>query len=767
VKQSTYSNFLYNDGKCYDTKKNLCLRNTTDADLSAITQNRIATYMSSTKQDARAIGLLCQSWSGRLESMRRIELVRSFLHLLFDCMHVLGRTYQLVILGLTLTAEAEHAITTSSTGRPETARSSTTRPVTTVHDNHDVRTFISSLSDAIEKEKTHPRDEMQARACLGWIHWHLGDVQSAISALPTSIEQKYTQMNETGIESSNWTRVCAIRSTYIQGVARLRSDAASDALEIFESALPIVQLNTKERGKEERIWTELYLSNFCMASSHAVRSQTSNLLETEALSAFRAWADLLDGTSTTPNGGRAPGANVSRRTVWQEYYRLLSTILENDMPYPTTSLITAYADLSTKSRQRAELKKVESRYEALILSEIQFPKAEESSEEIEDFIDLVMKNWRIMCGALWQDKDLGDGGAEVMSRGVLDILYRAATKTFHSTSLLRHLFTVHLTIAEFDLAFKAFDTYMEIVKKGKARVEKTGVPEKGLDTDENVLRTASEYIKALCKYGGKDESKKAKEIGTYFETWLDKHYPSKQSDGDASNNTKHETLQPAVISPRVFAVMWRSIGIAYAQWARVTFDGAARSDVQLKAIQCLRKALAEEYESRNDIETLFALGTILAERRELSPAVDVVKAGLLPSASIDHSTSLGPYAGPFAKERALIPLWHLLALLLSARQEFVTAVRSCEGAFEQFQDPKVLFGTEELTGTFRSEHLNEKTLSRNSGIVDDMDDFEKENVLEVKITQLSLIEVLEGPEVAVNASDELLSLYSRLFWRAS
>jgi hypothetical protein len=48
-------------------------------------------------------------------------------------------------------------------------------------------------------------------------------------------------------------------------------------------------------------------------------------------------------------------------------------------------------------------------------------------------------------------------------------------------------------------------------------------------------------------------------------------------------------------------------------------------------------------------------------------------------------------------------------------------------------------------------------------VVDDMDDFERESVLEVKMTQLALIEALEGPEVAVNASDELLSLYTRLF----
>ena len=44
-----------------------------------------------------------------------------------------------------------------------------------------------------------------------------------------------------------------------------------------------------------------------------------------------------------------------------------------------------------------------------------------------------------------------------------------------------------------------------------------------------------------------------------------------------------------------------------------------------------------------------------------------------------------------------------------------------------------------------------------------MDDGEKEAILEVKMTQLALVELLEGPDVAVNASYELLALFSRLF----
>jgi hypothetical protein len=339
------------------------------------------------------------------------------------------------------------------------------------------------------------------------------------------------------------------------------------------------------------------------------------------------------------------------------------------------------------------------------------------------------------------------------------------------------LFTVHLAVAEFDLAFKAFDTYLEIVKKGKARVEKTGEAEQGLDDDETVLKTASECIRALCRYGSRQAAEKAKDLGHYFEEWLEKHFTQQPSNNHMNGNRRvienSTSHSDPLISPQGLAIAWRSIGIAQAQWARFTYDAGSRADIQSQAVKSLRKALLPEYEQTDDINTLFALSMVLAERRELSAAIGVVKTALLPpnTPPLSKLNDLEPHHSRFSRERSLIPLWHLLALLLSARQEFTTAARSCEGAFEQFKDPKILFGDAKLHGGYRSEHLNriglqstnEKLHSSNKGIADEMDDFEKEAVLEVKMTQLVLIEVLEGPDVAVNASDELLSLYVRLF----
>ncbi|KAH8645596.1 hypothetical protein BGZ60DRAFT_535876 [Tricladium varicosporioides] len=673
---------------------------------------------------------------------------------------------------LTLTAESEHAVSQlgpnpiNSATHPETARPSTAN---SAHSNTITR-YIPLLLEAIEKERGFVEDEFQASVCLGWIHWQLGEPALAASRLPKSIEEEFSQLDGTSKESAKWTRVCALKASYMKGTSQIRTGAVAEALETFESALPILSTvaPTTRSDKELWNWTELYLTGFCMLSSHAIKSKISSILETETLSAFRAWGKFWESQAPAPAGGRAPSADVPRRRVWREYYITLSDLLQQELPFPTTALTTAYAETSTRLQQRAELKRVEAKYETLLLSEVEFPKAQEASEEVEAFVEISIQNWRILCGSSWKEHDLGEGGSEAVSRGLLDILYRAATKTFHSTAILRHLFTVHLAIAEFDLAIKAFDTYLEIVKKGKARVEKTGILEHGLDEDETVLKTVSGCIRALCRYGSRPGAEKAKELGHYLEDWLEKHHPEISADGNGrvlGNGDRNSKHAKAVTTPRIFALAWRSIGIAYAQWARLTYDAPTRSDTQLQAVKCFRKALLPEYEDPTDVETLFALAILLAERRQLGPAIEAVKTGLMRKQSsnsrIPHT--VGPYPGRFARERSLIPLWHLMALLLSARQEFVTAARSCEGAFEQFQDPKNLFGEDDLNNGYRSEHLTEKATPKISGVVDEMDDFEKESVLEVKMTQLALIEVLEGPEIAVNASDELLSLYTRLF----
>lgn len=622
------------------------------------------------------------------------------------------------------------------------------------------------LLAAIEQETNHPQDRFHAQVCLGWLHWVAGEYDVAATKLPT--DQAYTGLEPLG-PVLDWSKVCALKAAYLKANCLARGGLRTEALGRFSSALHHLSgiLATNLTKKQLRYWAELFLTEYCMLFSQTLDEHEEILLDPNSLACFRSWAKYWELQGASVAGGVGLPGFVPRRRIWLAYYDVISEILKQDLPFPT-----GHAPLNNESSARAqlriELKKVEATYEILLLNETTFPRAEEEREEVERFVELVMENWKILAGRGWREHDLGQGGKESLSRGVLDILYRAATKTFHSTAILRYVFTVHLAVAEFDLAFKSFESYLDLVKRGKARVEKTGKPEPSLDDDETILQTISLCIVALCRYGDRHAAEKARSLAVELEHMLeDLREPGSIQEEGPSPGTENGPQPPlhGQVGPAVLALCWQSMGLAHAQWARVTFDSVSRTDIQKKAIQCLRKSLSSEFGRSIDIRGVFALGLLLAEQRELTVAIELVKTALLAEKPPEADYDL--YHGLYWRERSLVPLWHLLSLLLSARQDYIMAARACEGAFEQFKDPSVLFGTKSLNGGYRSDHLNEVESKvadeMTGGVVDDMDDYEKESILAVKMTQLAIVELLEGPKVAVNASIELLTLYSRLF----
>jgi tetratricopeptide (TPR) repeat protein len=322
-------------------------------------------------------------------------------------------------------------------------------------------------------------------------------------------------------------------------------------------------------------------------------------------------------------------------------------------------------------------------------------------------------------------------------------------------------------MAEFDLAFKAFDSYVEIVQRGKDREEKSGEPDYSLDNDDTVLHTASEAIRILCRFGSLKEAEKARDICLKVEEWL------ARAINDPNPTKAVETLPVRVpVSPTVISEAYCALGICEAHWARLTYDAPSRNNHQQKAVDNFRIALDPQYGNSNNLETKYALALLLAEMRELSPAIKIVKQALAqkPTKSDTYTSFSSNGYSPdeeesdsvdFARERKLIPFWHLLSLLLTAKSDLVTAVRSSNAAFEQFDDLTNLFGNAK---EFRSEHLNEekgKRLPR--ALIDKMERFEKEGIIQVRITQIALMETLESPMEAIDATAELLALYARLF----
>ena len=245
-------------------------------------------------------------------------------------------------------------------------------------------------------------------------------------------------------------------------------------------------------------------------------------------------------------------------------------------------------------------------------------------------------------------------------------LYRAATLTFHSTSVLRHLFTVHTTLAEFDLAEKALDSYVGIVMKGKARVEKSGVAEPDLDSDEEMLLTIAGGIESLCEFGKRKQVEKSVALAGRLTAWLDQHQgSSKDQTNGASPASLSEVRQG--VADQVYAFVYRAIAISKASWARLTYDSDDRSKLRSDAIKHLKDALRIDRIAEEDPSFLYPLALIYAENRNIEAAVAVVKAALSASSRtftepLDRGSIVYELKERTTTDTPIVECWHLLLI---------------------------------------------------------------------------------------------------------
>lgn len=508
--------------------------------------------------------------------------------------------------GLTLAAETECAISqvTASGARPSAA--ATARDL-------DVSNRFPKLLSAIDEENDHHEDSFQAKVCVGWLHWVVGEYSDALAILPGSLDTE--GISQERIDTiSEWTNLCALKSGYLRANCLMREGQRTEALSALRRATPSLNGVWCGHGvrKQLRYWSELFLTEYCMLSGQAIDNEELSLEDPTSIAGFRSWARYWDVMGAPVTGGFGFKGSVPRRRIWAEYYDALSRILENDLPYAPGHVDRISTELPPRAQLRQEIKRTEAAYRALILTETTFPRADEERHEIEQFVNRVSTNWSILGGRGWRERDLGSGGRAALSRSVLETLYSAATRTYHSTSILRALFSVHLSLAEFDLAFKAFDSYLEIVKKGKARVEKTGLEEPSLDDDGTVLETVAQAVTALCRYGHSSAGEKARQLGGELEDWLSRLpqlKPTENGTPSALENESRNELRSHV-APPIVALAWQAIGLSHAHWSRITHEAASRTEIQSKAIRCLRKSLAAEYGRSKDIRSFFSLSLL-------------------------------------------------------------------------------------------------------------------------------------------------------------
>lgn len=344
--------------------------------------------------------------------------------------------------GLTKTARAEAQIAKYSAQRPSTASSAA---------SSGLSTSIPTLLTAIEEEGDHVQDAFQATVCLAWLHYVLDEPGLAIARLPNDMAAVATKMEE--ITPNNWTRACIVKGTFLQGSSYEKTGSLEEAVTSFASIL--VWLSSKSATTETpqyKMWAEHLLVRLCHLSDQSSEGAKYTDL-TDALQAFRFWARYWESVA---KGAGTEGANAAkyRRQAWKAYYDTLSAILRHDVPYepdPAASVEAPSEKLQelphSRLQQRAELKKVETIYESLLLKETQFPKASESNVEIEQWVDSAIANWRVFCGPAWTDADLGAGGKEAVGRCMLDVSHSRGTFRLRAHNCVDTLQSSHENIS--------------------------------------------------------------------------------------------------------------------------------------------------------------------------------------------------------------------------------------------------------------------------------------------------------------------------------
>ncbi|RMJ28384.1 filamentation protein Rhf1 [Aspergillus sp. HF37] len=623
--------------------------------------------------------------------------------------------------------------------------------------------LIPSLLSAIEKEDGSQQDKFQAQVSLGWVHWTLNEPGLAVGRLPKDFATTIDGLSHDGQELSPWTEACLVKGCYIKGCAQSFATGSNVALDTFSSIIPWLsdRVQKFQSNPDFSSWSEKLLAKAALLAGDEV-SQSAALgdsthMET-ALKAFRLWSahpSVKQWVSSHGSHAEGTAEPASKTRMWKSYYDLLTNLVQHDLPYlPPTSG-------SERPLLANEIRRVESICENNLLREVKFPMANAPSPQVEDWVEQVIQNWEVLCGPHWCDEDLGEGGQNAVGRNVLDILYRSATKTYHSHLILKRLFHVHSALVEFDLALRALDSYIEIVVNAKSRAEKSAQYGE-LENDGTLIQTVSEGVFMLCCFGAFEEAEKARDLVALLKTYTDKHIQDVPANGEdgmslVPQNTS-STSSEAVPLP-ILATAFRAIGVGLANWASWTPVNDVRDDIRSEAIEYLDRSLVPELEDECNFSSLYTLALLLAENRDLDGATECVKLALASNAH--HTTA----QAILSRERDLVSLWHLLALLLSAKQDFEIAERSCEAAFEQF--PSAITSLGQGDGRSPNPAQNEKnqydTTDVRHALFGQLKGREKERIVETRMTQLAFVELSEGPEAAVNRSEQLLGLFAALF----
>ena len=284
---------------------------------------------------------------------------------------------------------------------------------------------------------------------------------------------------------------------------------------------------------------------------------------------------------------------------------------------------------------------------------------------------------------------------------ITESMYNAAGKTFLSPRITRHLFYLHINAMDYPLALKALEVYLGLIDKSKSTENKGFNMLYDIGDEVDFLRNDREY---------EDMDTDSQIVRTICDGVVILIH-SKAKEGKVMEMAQRAKLfmnKEHLSNEEDLALVWFRIGVAHSYKAWMILDTKKRPAVQLEAIEAFENSLKH----KQSAECLYQLAHQKAEIRYINEAIEHCKSAL-------------------KLEQYHIACWHLLSLLLSSRKDHTEALTICRTA---------------LNLTADGEDIDRKI-----------------SIMELKITEIAIVEASQGWDAALTMQPELFLLYTQLF----
>lgn len=572
-------------------------------------------------------------------------------------------------------------------------------------ENHNQLEAVAASLETLHRElvqdlgQTVTQTAQETSYILGAVYAHtlflLGRYGQAIAALQHSNATIEPMSNC----AYNYVHVALVKRTTVLAAAYERLDDVQNAEHVYQNGIP----DTIRHSPQGLIWSErLSFGQAVFFCESKYQSQFSDSRQELALRDYYRISRLRMGEEAqwSNNSGLAqmlndysPERKKMQLKLWRKYLELSPTQEE------TKSILGDYA--------------------RGLFQTVQFPRASDTGADVVDeFIETMTGFWRKSVvlqhssGRLFQERDI------TYTQEVLAWVARGTQVTFQSQAILRCQIELLVANGQYSEALAAFNTYKAYEEIHRTRKEPGDRPD-GLSRVFHLIIT-----KVLINH--EKDRERAKEAADALILWMDnapsENVPEQMQTQTADDKEELINAHPEnTFSQRkrktinsALALGLGAVGIAYSYYSKNLAAGEYQQCVS-KAIYYLQKSADLDVGASADIayEHVFLLVHALDD---------------MPKAIALCRQNLNVFAD-------YPPLWHLMALLVSARDEHTAALTIITTAL----DRAIKVGATDVCSPER-----------------------KAAIIEMKLTQLALYEAID-PEDCLTHLPEALALYSQLF----